>query len=311
MTFLITLFAIQVCSILLNVTKFISSRMMISLIRFSYAVFLLFSGFLKLIDPLGFSYKLQEYFEVFGMEWLIPLSLFLAIFVVVFELFLGFFLLYGIHVKKVMWGNLLLMLFFTFLTFFSAYFNKVTDCGCFGDFMKLDPWDSFLKDVYLVFISIILFIKQKDIKQPWSIHVTNRLLISNFLLVAMVLIYTLLHIPLLDFRAYKVGTNIVEDRQLPSNARQDIYEDVWYYEINEETREFSTEDEPWKIQGAVFKDRKSKLISKGDEPLIHDFDIIDESMDSFYKKWTKHFRNYNSVYRKNFTLLTKDILEKL
>ena len=87
MTFLITLFAIQVCSILLNVTKFISSRMMISLIRFSYAVFLLFSGFLKLIDPLGFSYKLQEYFEVFGMEWLIPLSLFLAIFVVVFEPF--------------------------------------------------------------------------------------------------------------------------------------------------------------------------------------------------------------------------------
>jgi len=276
MTFLITLFAIQVFSILLNVTKFISSRMMISLIRFSYAIFLLFSGFLKLIDPLGFSYKLQEYFEVFGMEWLIPLSLFLAIFVVVFELFLGFFLIYGVHVKKVMWGNLLLMLFFTFLTFFSAYFNKVTDCGCFGDFMKLDPWDSFFKDVYLVFISIVLFIKQKDIKQIWSVHVTNRLLIGNLLLVAMVSIYTLLHIPLLDFRAYKVGTNIVKDRQLPSNAKQDIYEDIWYYEVNEETREFSTEDEPWKIQGAVFKDRKSKLISKGDEPLIHDFDIIDE-----------------------------------
>ena len=276
MTFLITLFAIQVFSILLSLTKVIPNKMMISLIRFSYSIFLLFSGFLKLIDPLGFSYKLQEYFEVFGMEWLIPLSLFLAIFVVVFELLLGFCLIYGIHVKKVMWGNLLLMLFFTFLTFFSAYFNKVTDCGCFGDFMKLDPWDSFLKDVYLVFISIVLFVKQKDIKQLWVSHVTNRLLIGNLVLVSMVSIYTLLHIPLLDFRAYKVGTNIVEDRQLPSNAKQDIYEDIWYYEINEETREFTTEDEPWKIQGAVFKDRKSKLISKGDEPLIHDFDIIDE-----------------------------------
>ena len=122
---------------------------MVHVLRFSYAGFLLFSGFVKLIDPLGFSYKLQEYFEVFGMEWLVPASLFLSVFIILFEILLGICLIFGFQIKKVMWGNLLLMIFFTFLTFFSAYFNKVTDCGRFGDFMKLDPWHSFFKDIHL------------------------------------------------------------------------------------------------------------------------------------------------------------------
>ena len=71
-------------------------------------------------------------------------------------------MIFGVQIKKVMWGNLLLMIFFTFLTFFSAYFNKVTDCGCFGDFMKLDPWNSFFKDIHLLFVSVVLFVFQAE-----------------------------------------------------------------------------------------------------------------------------------------------------
>ena len=277
MSFLILLFTVQVFAILLSLIKVISKKIMISLIRFSYAFFLLFSGFVKLIDPLGFGYKLQEYFEVFGLDFLIPFSLFLSIFIILFEMCLGIALILGIYVRKIVWGNLILMLFFTFLTFFSAYFNKVTDCGCFGDFMKLDPWTSFTKDIYLLFISSILFFYQSHINQLIrSIQLNNRLLIVSILVLLCVPIYALSHLPFIDFRPYKIGVDIISDKQLPENAKKDIYEDIWYYEVNGAVQEFSTEDEPWKINGAVFKDRSTRLISKGDEPKIHDFDIVDE-----------------------------------
>ena len=273
MTFLIIFFSIQTLSTLLSLLKVISTQNMVHVLRFSYAGFLLFSGAVKLIDPLGFSYKLQEYFEVFSMEWLVPASLLLSVFIILFEILLGVCLIFGFQIKKVMWGNLLLMIFFTFLTFFSAYFNKVTDCGCFGDFMKLDPWNSFLKDVHLVFISVVLFMFQRYIK-PFTKNELHICVIAVLIPLAFG-VYTLSHLPVVDFRAYKVGTNIIDDRQLPPGAKQDVYEDVWYYEIAGQIQEFSTDESPWSIEGAVFKDRVTKLISKGDEPPIHDFDIID------------------------------------
>tara|TARA_B100001250_G_C19776258_1_gene779678 strand:- start:608 stop:1795 length:1188 start_codon:yes stop_codon:yes gene_type:complete len=278
MSFLIILFSVQGLAIVLSLIKVISKSFMISLVRFLYGAFLLFSGFVKLIDPLGFSYKLEEYFEVFGFDWLIDFSLFLAISIILFEMFLGIFLILGIHVKKTMWGNLILMLFFTFLTFFSAYFNKVTDCGCFGDFMKLDPWDSFIKDLYLLFISLVLFFNQLHIKKLiTSVTHTNRILIILVFALLFIPIHALSHLPFIDFRPYKIGVNIIEDKQLPVDAKKDVYEDIWYYVVNDEVEEFKTSDEPWKINGAIFKDRVTKLVSKGDEPKIHDFDLIDEA----------------------------------
>ena len=115
------------------------------------------------------------------------------------------------------------MLFFTFLTFFSAYFNKVTDCGCFGDFMKLDPWYSFIKDVYLLFISLVLFFNQSHIKQliP-SVLNTNRILIILVFALLFIPIHALSHLPFIDFRPYKIGVSIIEDKQLPLDAKKDV-----------------------------------------------------------------------------------------
>ena len=284
MTILLVFFALQIVVASLALLKLISQKLMVNILRFSYAGFLIFSGSVKLIDPLGFSYKLQEYFEVFGMEFLIPLSLFLSISIILFEILLGLFLIYGYQVKKVMWGNLLLMGFFTFLTFFSAYFDKVTDCGCFGDFMKLDPWHSFLKDIHLLFVSVVLFVFQDKIKpllssffpvQGHGFKLTKQLLFVKFLVFLFIPIYTLSHLPFVDFRAYSLGKDVVQGRELPPDAKKDIYEDLWYYEINGEVRQFFTSESPWDIEGAVFKDRVTKLVSKGDEPPIHDFDLID------------------------------------
>ena len=210
MTVLIILFSIQTLFVILKFIKIISSHLMTNILRFSYGAFLIFSAGVKLIDPLGFSYKLEEYFEVFNMSWLIDFSLYISLFVIFLEIFLGICLIYGTYVKKVLWGNLILMVSFTFLTFYSAYFDAVTDCGCFGDFLKLEPWHSFLKDIHLLFISIILFVYQDRINPLFTSSTMSRLLIVDFIVILIFTGYTLSYIPVIDFRAYKLGNNIIE-----------------------------------------------------------------------------------------------------
>ena len=118
------------------------------------------SGLIKANDPLGFSYKLAEYFseDVLGFTFLGEIALPLAVFICVIEIVLGIACLFGAKMKLVSTSLLGMIIFFTFLTWFSAEFEKVTDCGCFGDALRLTPWESFSKDlVLLVFIAIIFF----------------------------------------------------------------------------------------------------------------------------------------------------------
>lgn len=123
----------------------------------------MFSGFIKVNDPKGFGYKLEEYFGVFGIDFLNPIATGLAIFICVAEMALGIALLLGWQKRFTLWSLLLMMVFFTFLTFYSAWFNKVTDCGCFGDFLKLTPWQSFSKDVVLLVLIGWLFWRQRNL----------------------------------------------------------------------------------------------------------------------------------------------------
>jgi uncharacterized membrane protein YphA (DoxX/SURF4 family) len=127
-------------------------KILVGIIRIFVGILFIISGFIKLNDPLGFSYKLQEYFsaQVLNLEFLIPFALVIAIVLVIFELVLGIMLIIGYLPRFTLWSLLIMIVFFTFLTFYSAYFNKVTDCGCFGDALPLTPWQSFYKDVVLL-----------------------------------------------------------------------------------------------------------------------------------------------------------------
>lgn len=122
--------------------------------RIFVGVLFIISGLIKLNDPVGFSYKLAEYFgePVFNLPFLVPFSLTLALFLVIVEVLLGIMLLIGYKSKFTIWSLLLMIVFFTFLTFYSAYFDVVKDCGCFGDALHLTPWQSFTKDVVLLFL---------------------------------------------------------------------------------------------------------------------------------------------------------------
>ena len=127
--------------------------------RLFVGILFIISGLIKLNDPIGFSYKLAEYFSepVFNMPFFVPFSLALALFLVILEVVLGVMLLIGYKTKFTIWSLLILIVLFTFLTFYSAYFNVVKDCGCFGDALKVTPWQSFTKDIVLLFFILILF----------------------------------------------------------------------------------------------------------------------------------------------------------
>ena len=133
------------------------------IIRFIVGGLFIFSGLIKVNDPAGTAIKLQEYFEVFAQDFgeffhfFVPYALPLAVFLVVLEVVLGVAVLINFSMKKTTLVLLVLILFFSFLTFYSAYFEKVTDCGCFGDAIPLDPWESFYKDVILTVLIVWLF----------------------------------------------------------------------------------------------------------------------------------------------------------
>src|ERR1700759_4535417 len=132
--------------------------------RIFVGILFIFSGLIKINDPLGFSYKLQEYFAVFHMTFLDGFALTIAIILCVFEITLGFCLLIGVRPAKVAWGLLLLTIFFGFLTFYSAVFKVVQTCGCFGDAIPLTPWQSFTKDMILLALVLVIFANRKSIK---------------------------------------------------------------------------------------------------------------------------------------------------
>jgi len=249
--------------------------------RIFVGILFIISGLIKLNDPVGFSYKLDEYSSepVFNMPFLVPFTLVLALFLVVLEVVLGVMLLIGYKVKFTIWSLLLLIVLFTFLTFYSAYFNVVKDCGCFGDALKLTPWQSFGKDIILLFFILILFFNQKLVNPLFSTTVRNTIVLLSVVLCAFMGYWVLNHLPLIDFRAYKVGNNIQKGMEIPEGAPKSVVEMVFIYKVNGVDKEFTEKDLMAVPEGATFVDRKDKIITEGYIPPIHDFSMEKEGSD--------------------------------
>lgn len=245
--------------------------------RILVGILFIISGLIKLNDPLGFSYKLEEYFSanVLNMEFLIPYALIIACFVVIFEVVLGVMLLIGFKTKFTVWSLLVMIVFFTFLTFYSWYFDKVKDCGCFGDALKLTPLESFIKDLILTALILILFFNQKFIKPLYGKTALNLTVFAAYSLCLFMAFYVLQHLPILDFRAYNVGANIRKGMEIPKGAPKSEYEMVFIYKVNGVDTEISYADVMAnKVpEGAEFVDRKDKVIVEGYIPPVHDFSI--------------------------------------
>ncbi|MCF6307518.1 MAG: DoxX family protein [Flavobacteriaceae bacterium] len=229
------------------------------------------SGLIKLNDPVGFSFKLKDYFapDVLNLEVFVPYALLIAIFVVIFEVMLGVMLLLGYAKKFTIWSSLAMIVFFTFLTFYSAYFNKVTDCGCFGDAIKLTPWESFSKDIVLLILLLIIYFGRKFI-QPLFSKNTGRILVYLSFIGCMALgYYVLQHLPIVDFRPYKINANITEGMNYPPNAPQPIFEYRWTFTNNGKEKVVVTNGDFPKEEGDYTVE--TVMVQEGYEPPIHDF----------------------------------------
>ncbi|GAB7258202.1 BT_3928 family protein [Polaribacter sp. OB-PA-B3] len=195
-------------------------KIIIQLFRIIVGALFIFSGFVKLVDPIGSQYKFQEYFSesVLNMEFLIPYALPFAIILIVAEILLGVMILIGYKPKATVWSLLIITTIFLFLTWYSAYYNKVTDCGCFGDAIKLTPWETFYKNVILIALIVVLLIKVELIKPIFSGKIPKIITFLSLGIFLFIVQHVLTHLPIIDFRAYAIGKNLQEGMQYPADG---------------------------------------------------------------------------------------------
>jgi uncharacterized membrane protein YphA (DoxX/SURF4 family) len=238
----------------------------------------IFSGVVKANDPLGLSYKMNEFFEVWNMDWATSYSLALSIMMIGFEIIAGVALLLGAAFRVFSFLILLLTAFFTFLTAYVYLTGKIKECGCFGDCFKMTNAETFWKDVALLLFVVILFIFRKKIKPVFSGYPTTAILVLTAFTAFGGQWWALEHLPFHDCLPYKIGVNIKEKIVPPPGSTPDVYESIMIYEKDGVKKEFTMENYPWEDTTWKFVDRKDKLIKKGNaDPEIKDFVITDLS----------------------------------
>jgi hypothetical protein len=248
-------------------------RIIILISRIIAGSLFIFSGTVKAIDPLGSAYKFHDYFQAFGLDFLQPVSLPLAIALFTAEFITGFSVLTGIRIKEGAWGMMILILFFTPLTLILALTNPVSDCGCFGDAVHLTNWQTFWKNIVLLIFILVIFLNRKRIKSPfnpqgeWITAMGAALIIVGFSL------FNLRYLPLIDFLPYKTGTVIMDKMTIPEGSSPDKYETTFIYEKDGQKKEFTLENYPADDTAWKFVEQKSVLVSKGYVPEIHDFSV--------------------------------------
>ena len=240
--------------------------------KFLVGVLFIFSGFVKADDPLGFTYKLQEYFakDALNMPWLNGFALTFSFIIPIIEMILGIMILIGARKKFTLWMLLLMILFFSFLTFYTAYYHKVLECGCFGDAIPMTPWASFGKNMVLLVLILILFAGKKYITPSFPGRVENGIVIIYTLACVGFALYCYNYLPVINFRPYKPGTNIKQSMQ----GTPDVLK--YFYTLKNkktgETKEF-TQFPPNYQNDWDYVTSRTELIKKGKDAPIKDFSI--------------------------------------
>jgi uncharacterized membrane protein YphA (DoxX/SURF4 family) len=239
------------------------------------AVFV-FSGFVKAVDPWGSAYKIMEYLASFGFSGFDFSAIPLAFVQASVEFGIGACLLLGIY----RWYNailaLLFMLVMTPLTLYLAITNPITDCGCFGDAVVISNWLTFVKNIFLLAAAIVLYLWPGKMKAFFTRKSYSMVTLWVYLFIVGVSTYCYTHLPVLDFRPYKVGANITQLMKIPDDAEHPVYKTVLIYAKDGVQQEFTIDNYPKGDDSWTFVDSKTELIKKGYEPPIHDFSITTE-----------------------------------
>ncbi len=245
-------------------------------IRWIVGLLFIFSGLIKANDPLGLSYKMQEFFEAWNWHSLNDYTLILSLVMNVFEVLAGIAIIIGWRAKLFTWLLLLLIIFFAFLTGYALFSGKIKTCGCFGDCLPITPAQSFTKDLILFVLILILFINKKQIISSVRSSVAVTFLILCIVLVSFLQGYVMRHLPLLDCLPYKKGNNILKEMLPPPNAVPDSVVMVFKYRKNGKLFEYTTDNLPTDLDSSYeFIDRSDKVVRKGNAtPPISDFALF-------------------------------------
>lgn len=248
-------------------------KVWVNVCRLILASTFIFSGFVKAVDPIGSVYKISDYFTAFGLTS-IPdyIILILAISLAGIEFILGINLLFAVR-RKITTGLIMLfMAIMTPLTLYLAIANPVSDCGCFGDAVKLTNWETFFKNIILIAMSFFVLKWHKDMFRIMTWRVQWIVIIYSIVFIIGISVYSLYNLPIFDFRPYKIGTDINKAMEIPEDAEQSKYETTFILEKNGQRQEFSIENYPQDTTWN-FIDSKTVLVKQGYEPPIQNFSI--------------------------------------
>ena len=243
--------------------------------RLVLAVVFIVSGFTKVIDPWGTSIKINEYLTIYGFDYLIPASMVFSIWLCGAEMMMGCMLLCKVRIRLVSIFALVSMLFFTILTFLSATFIPVEDCGCFGEAIKLSPWETFFKNLALLPMAAVVWAYYRNDKILAFRRSEVALTVFFFLLTMGLGFYCYCHLPLIDFLPYKIGVNIREEMHAssaagPEGELQTVL--VYRNRMTGEEREFALDDTEWQ-DDTVWEWVDTKILGEVPEmnPMIEEF----------------------------------------
>lgn len=292
-------------------------------IRWIVGLLFIFSGLVKANDPLGLSYKMQEFFEAWNWYSLNDYTLTFSLIMNVFEVLAGVAVIIGWRMKLFSWLLLLLIIFFSFLTGYAVFSGKIKTCGCFGDCIPLTPTQSFTKDLILFVLILILFLNKSKI---FTAIKSGAAVVLLFLCVASVSFlqgYVLKHLPVVDCLPYKKGNNLIKEMQPPANAIQDSVVMVFKYRKNGEVKEYTAENLPADLDSTYeFVDRMDKVVRQGNAtPPIADFalftlsendttDALLQSKDNYVMLFAKDFSTFDKWMNDDFKNYLKQLQEK-
>lgn len=263
-----------------------SLKITANVFRFLVGGLFIFSGFVKIVDPIGTAIKMEKYFHVFSeniasfFDAFVPAAMFLSIFMVSLEIVLGVALIVLFRIRTTAWLLLIMIIYFTILTFYTHLTGEPTDCGCFGDFMKLTPLTSFLKDVVLLGMIVVIFSYRKHFKSESDNKVG---FISMFVLTVLTVLFAqwnIYYLPVIDFRAYAVGNSIPEKMTdgKPDNIQTFmIYKNPATDEVREMPMDEYMASKIWEDKSWEYLDRKDVLIEEGEPNSILGFNLINDS----------------------------------
>ncbi len=240
------------------------TKTLLIIIRWFVGLLFIFSGLIKANDPLGLSYKMQEFFEVWGLTGFHDLTLLMSIVMNMFEILAGVAVIIGWRMKLFSWLLLLLIIFFTFLTGYALFSGKIKTCGCFGDCLPLTPAQSFGKDLLLLVLILVLMFSLKRIGSLLKPTAAVVLLTIVVIITTAGQLYVLRHLPFIDCLPYKKGNNIVEQMKTPQGAIPDSFAIMFTYKKAGKELAFDQEHFPADFDSTYeYVGRKDKLVKKG------------------------------------------------